>query len=222
MHAACPTGCPVSEPSPAPHQDPPTQASAWTNQTTQMYPSTLRNFIPVRRRWPGQSQPLQHHRLIAHLPHSLLENWTLGYSACILQQAFLDMSYVGNHGVKRLVIRDLNQAHAGGAPSAIAAQYPYLGFINFVSNSLRIHIQRVARPLSPLAIIMPEFVAGYTYSHPWTICPRTGMSSFPRTVTIRRGTFQQRLDIRHRLLLCDLPLPGEEDQEPMLENWQVQ
>src|SRR5579863_1878212 len=64
-------------------------------------------------------------------------NWTLGIEHAFTSNLSLDVAYVGNHGSRLPGIVDINQPTPGTTTGPLSAKYPYLGFIDFLSNLYR-------------------------------------------------------------------------------------
>jgi len=223
IDAACPTGCPGIGTITSTGIKIPGPSLAWTNQTTQIYPSNVTNFIQCGDGGPGNPSPCNITAFDRHYRTPYVENWTLGIQHAFSSKLSLDMSYVGNHGVKLVGIRDLNQAHAGGAPSAIAAQYPYLGFINFVSNLYGSTYNGLQGTLTARNYHGLEFVAGYTYSHALDYMSSNWNEFLPQdSYDPAAEHASSDYDIRHRFTLSvTYTLPEKKTRSQMLENWQV-
>jgi hypothetical protein len=62
----------------------------------------------------------------------------------------LEVAYLGNHGVKLLGLQDLNAPPLGGGPLPYA-QFPYLSYINYMSNMYRSDYNAMDSRLSSVA-----------------------------------------------------------------------
>jgi hypothetical protein len=89
----------------------------------------------------------------------------LGIQHAFANNLSLEVGYVGNRGERLLLFRDINQVDIATGVRPYAVPFPYLHFINQVSNgsyfkynSLQVTLtKRLSRGLS--------FLAGYTYGH---------------------------------------------------------
>jgi outer membrane receptor protein involved in Fe transport len=166
--------------------------------------------------------------------------WTLGVQHAFTNNLTVEAAYVGNHGRNLLGIRDLNQPPVGAgygpgcmAPPAnpaceaaaapFATKFPFLGFINFMSNQDEsnynaLQVSATARTFHGLS-----FVAGYTYSHAVddasndTFAPQAQDSTHPG---LEYGNSDY--DIRHRFTFSmNYALPGIKSFGQLLQGWNV-
>ncbi len=79
----------------------------------------------------------------------------------------LEVAYLGNHGVKLLGLQDLNAPPlgSGGGPLPYGTQFPYLAYVNQMSNMYRSHYNAMQVVLTQRASHGLSFTATYTYSH---------------------------------------------------------
>jgi hypothetical protein len=195
---------------------------ASTTQATPIYPSNVTNFVQCGDGGADPS-PCSITAFDRNYRTPYVENWTLGIQHAFSSMLSLEMSYVGNHGTKLVGIRDLNQAHAGGAPSSIAAQYPYLGFINFVSNLYGSTYNGLQGTLTARNYHGLGFVAGYTYSHALDYMSSNWNEFLPQdSYNPAAEHASSDYDIRHRFTLSvTYTLPEKKTRSQLLENWQI-
>jgi len=156
-------------------------------------------------------------------------NWNLNLEQTLWQSAALTLAYVGTKGDRLYSIRDINQnsyandtAGDGQSGRPLVNQYPYLSFIDMLSNgdssiyhALQVTVkQRTRRGL--------YFVAGYTWAH------SIDDSSSNRTFDIQdsnnpaaeRGNSSS--DIRHRFTFATTyELPSRRGYGQMLQGWRM-
>jgi hypothetical protein len=139
-----------------------------------------------------------------------------------IQHAFsgklsLDASYVGNHGVGLVGIRDVNQT------GLYSAQYPYLGFINVVSNIYGSTYNGLQTTLTARNYHGLDFVLGYTYSHALDYMSSNWNEFLPQdsfNTAAEHGSSD--FDIRHRFTLSvTYSLPEKKTRSQLLEGWQI-
>jgi hypothetical protein len=178
--------------------------------------------------------------------------WTVDLQRAITTNLSLDLAYVGNHGTKLLGLTDLNQpplgsgwdpATLGGCEAApgptncapnttaevaaepFARKFPYLGYINWMSNvgdsnynALQVTLtQRTSHGLS--------FIAGYTYSHALDMSSDNwgaGLVSPIDNANVGNLYSNSVFDLRHRFTLSTTyALPGKKGLGQILEGWSL-
>jgi hypothetical protein len=173
--------------------------------------------------------------------------WSLGIQRAITNSLSLDVSYVGNHATKLVGLSDLNQPPigsgwaAGGAlagctaapnvntcvpnagPQPFATQYPYLGYILWLSNSNESNYNSLQVALTQHAFHGLSYVVGYTFSHAlgespdnWSFISPIN-SANPREIY---GTTE--FDIRHRFTFSTTyEIPGRNAPGQLLKGWSL-
>ena len=178
--------------------------------------------------------------------------WTVDLQRAITTNLSLDLAYVGNHGTKLLGLTDLNQPPVGsgwdtgtlggceGAPGPtncapnttaevaaepFAKKFPYLAYINWMSNvgdsnynALQVTLtQRTSHGLS--------FIAGYTYSHALDMSSDNwgaGLVSPINNANVGNLYSNSVFDLRHRFTLSTTyALPGRKGAGQILEGWSL-
>jgi outer membrane receptor protein involved in Fe transport len=190
----------------------------WTTTSAQIYPSNVSSFLEC-----GNPTPCNTFSMDRNFKTPYVENWMLGVQHSFSSKISLDLSYVGNHAVKLTGVRDLNQPYAGGAPSAIAAQYPYLGNINYLSNQYGSAYHGLQTTLTARNYRGLDFVVGYTYSHGTDYQSSNWVALLPQdSYNLRAEHGSSDYDIRHRLTLSlTYSLPEKKTKTQLLEGWQV-
>jgi hypothetical protein len=140
----------------------------------------------------------------------------------------LQVGYVGGHGVKLYGVRDINQVVVAkddgseqlGRP--FNAEFPYLGFINFLDNGYTSSYQSLQATLTQHAWKGLNFVAGYTWSHSIDDVS-LNRAQQPQDSThpgLERASGDG--DLRHRLTLAlTYDFPSRRGLAHLLEGWQV-
>lgn len=165
-----------------------------------------------------------------------VSTWTVSIQHAFTNNLALDLAYVGNHGTKLLGLRDINQPKTPGDPLPFtencappigtgsgATCFPYLGFIDVLSNRDRSNynalqatlVQRISHGLS--------FIAGYTYAHAFDSASANWGGGVPLDSTRPQLQYASSdFDIRHRFTLTtSYALPGERSPLQLLEGWQI-
>jgi hypothetical protein len=210
----CTTGCPgIGTITSAGVKIPGSQLT-WTSttQATPIYPASVTSLVTC-----GNPSPCNITAFDRNYRPPYVENWTLGIQHAFSGKLSLDASYVGNHGVGLVGIRDLNQT------GLYSAQYPYLGFINFVSNIYGSTYNGLQTTLTARNYHGLDFVLGYTYSHALDYMSSDWNEFLPQNsfnTAAEHGSSD--FDIRHRFTLSvTYNLPEKKTRSQLLEGWQV-
>jgi hypothetical protein len=149
--------------------------------------------------------------------------WNLGVQHAFNNNLSIDVAYVGNHGSKLLGIRDLNQPALGTGIQPYAAQFPYLGAINFMSNLYRANYNGLQVTVTQHFSHGLSFTAGYTYSHGLDDSSTNQNQFLPQDSTHpEREYASSDYDIRHRFTLSmTYQLPHREFPGQLLKGWEV-
>src|SRR5207244_5695429 len=113
----------------------------WQDQSTAIYPSSVTGLVQCGdgntplggTPDPGPCDTFAMNR---NFRTPYVENWTLGIQHAFSGKLSLEATYVGNHGARLIGVVDLNQPDIANGSTAqpFAAQYPYLNYINYLSN----------------------------------------------------------------------------------------
>jgi hypothetical protein len=221
--AACPTGCAgignivttgVTIPGSGPG------GLTWLNQTTPIYPSSVTGLVQC-----SPASPCNTFAMERNFRTPYVENWTLGIQHAFSSRFALDVSYVGNHGTKLPGVIDLNQpAPTTGTPVLpFATQFPYLEYINYLSNIYGSTYQGLQTTWTARNYHGLEFVAGYTYSHALDDMSSNWVAFLPQDSTrplLDHASGDE--DIRHRFTFSiTYTLPEKKTKSQLLEGWQV-
>ena len=178
--------------------------------------------------------------------------WNVGIQRAITNSLSLDATYVGTHGGALPGIVDLNQAALGsgystaqltcttvsnadcGDPTAInqaaefatrpfAAKFPYLTYINELTNLDRSNYNALQVTLDQRAWHGLSFLAGYTYSHALDEASTNSFVAIPLNSANPNALYASSdFDIRNKLsLTTTYNIPGIKAPGQMLEGWQV-
>jgi len=190
----------------------------WVDQSTAIYPASVTGLVQC-----GNPDPCDTFAMDRNFKTPYVENWTLGIQHAFSGKLSLDLSYVGNHGVKLTGVRDVNQSPLGGGALPYSAQYPYLGYINYLSNLYGSTYNGLQATLTARNYHRLDFVAGYTYSHGLDYMSSNWVAFLPqdnRNPAAEHGSSDY--DIRHRFTLSlTYSLPEKKTKSQLLEGWQV-
>lgn len=202
----------------------------WQNQTTPIYPSSVTSllqcgdgaFIPGGLQNPGPCNTFAMNR---NFRTPYVENWTLGIQHAFSGKLSLESTYIGNHGVRLPGVVDANQPNifAGQTTQPFAGQYPYLNFINYLSNFYGSTYHGWQNTLTARNFHGLDFVLGYTYSHALDDLSSNWVAFLPMDSTrpfLDHASGDE--DIRHRFTLSiTYSLPEKKTKSQLLEGWQV-
>jgi len=158
-------------------------------------------------------------------------SWTLGIQHAFTTNLSLDVAYVGNHGTGLPGMRDINQgipnaaSVASGTPTGqpYATQYPYLGFIDVLSNLYRSNYNGLQTTLTERTSHGLSFTAGYTYSHALDDDSYNISPFLPQDSTHpEREYASSDFDLRHRFTFSlTYAFPSMKSPAQLLEGWSV-
>ncbi len=152
-----------------------------------------------------------------------ISTWTVGVQHAFTNNLALDVAYVGNHGSNLIGIRDINQPALGGAPGPFATQFPYLGFINMMSNLYRSNYNGLQVTVTQRLTHGLSFLAGYTYSHALDDSSTNQNQFLPQDSTHpEREYASSDFDIKHRFTLSlTYAIPGKKSFAQLLQGWEL-
>ncbi len=155
-------------------------------------------------------------------------NWSTNYSVGV-QHAFtnnlsLDVGYVGTHGDNLIGIRDSNQIDPTTGARPYAATFPYLKFINQISNFAHSNFNSLQATLTKRVSHGVSFTAGYTYGHGLdngSLNTQYGYMAQNTNNTAAEYASSD-FDIRHRFTFTTTySLPGKKGLGQLLEGWKI-
>ncbi len=212
----------------------PGSSLTWKDQTTAIYPSSVTGLVqcgdgqtpkataanpnPVQD--PG---PCDSFAMNRNFRTPYVENWTLGIQHAFSGKLGLDVTYVGNHGVKLPGVVDRNQADPTTGVTPFGAKFPYLGFINYLSNFYGSTYNGLQTTLTARNYHGLDFVVGYTYSHALDDLSSNWVAFLPQDSTrpfLDHASGDE--DIRHRFTVSvTYSLPEKKTKSQLLEGWQL-
>ena len=164
-----------------------------------------------------------------------VDTWMLDLQHAFSSNLSLEAAYIGNHGDRLIGITDVNQLNPQ-SPAEIACgqceatahrpygiQYPYLQFINYVSNLDRSNYSGLQMNLTARNFHRNSFVAGYTYSHALDEQPNNSSMILPQD-SLNPGALYGNagFDIRRRFTLSwTYNLPEKKMRGQLLEGWTI-
>ena len=149
--------------------------------------------------------------------------WTLSLQHAFSNTVSLETAYVGDHGDRLAGIVDLNQPNLATGVLPYATQYPYLAFINYLTNLDRSNYNGLQATLTARNYHNLSVVAGYTYAHALDDSSHNFGTVIPQDSTNPNAMYgDSDFDIRHRLTLSvTYDIPGKKSFAQLLEGWQI-
>jgi hypothetical protein len=206
----------------------PGSSLTWQDQNTAIYPASVTGLVqcgdgitpPGGVQDPG---PCDTFAMDRNFRTPYVENWTLGVQHAFSSKLSLDVSYVGNHGVRLTGVRDLNQPDPATGVRPFSGQYPYIGIINYLSNLYGSTYNGLQATMTSRNYHGLDFIAGYTYSHGLDYMSSNWVAFLPKDSTqpaLEHASSDY--DIRHRFTLSvTYALPEKKTKSQLLEGWQV-
>jgi len=215
----------------------------WQDQTTPIYPSSVTGAVQCGDGIGSDPGPCNSFAMNRNFRTPYVINWAMGVQHAFSGKLGLDVSYVGNHGVKLPGVVDLNQPAVGSGwtPAAIAAgaadggaeaaalpytlngKAPYLALINYLSNFYGSTYHGLQATLTGRNYHGLDFVAGYTYSHALDDLSSNWVAFLPKDSShplLDHGSGDE--DLRHRLTFSvTYTLPEMKTRSQLLEGWQL-
>jgi hypothetical protein len=179
--------------------------------------------------------------------------WNLDLQRAITPNLSLDLAYLGNHGVKLFGVRDINAPAVGSGYSAgnlaacsnpnptfvlancnngpdqaelgpFSSKFPYLQYIDQLSNLYRSHYHAVQASLTQRTSHGLSFTAAYTYSHATDDVSQNFGATIPlnNLAPDASNYGNSDYDIRHRFTFeLTYALPGLKTPGQILQGWQL-
>jgi hypothetical protein len=221
--AACPTGCAGVGNIVTTGITLPASSLTWVDQSTAIYPSSVTGLVQCGDGQGTNPGPCDTFSMERNFRTPYVTNWTLGIQHAFSGKLSLDASYVGNHGTKLTGVVDRNQADPATGALPFAASFPYLGFINYLSNIYGSTYNGLQTTLTARNYHGLDFVAGYTFSHALDDMSSNWVAFLPMDSTrpfLDHASGDE--DIRHRFTFSvTYSLPERKTRSQLLEGWQV-
>lgn len=153
------------------------------------------------------------------------ENWSLDVQRTLTNNLSLEVGYLGNHGVKLFGLADVNAPPqgSGGTPLPFGTQFPYLAYINQMSNLFRSHYNAMQVVLTQRASHGLSFTATYVYSHATDDNSSNDVCCIPlnnANPDLQYGNSDY--DLRHHFTLdVTYAIPGRKSPGQVLEGWEI-
>jgi hypothetical protein len=150
-------------------------------------------------------------------------NWNLSVTHAFTPNLSLEVGYVGNHGTNLTGIDDVNQANLATGVLPYAGSFPYLGFINDLTNGRISNYNGLQTTLTERASHGLTFTAGYTHSHVLDDGSENRMGPLPQDSTNPFAEYASSdFDVRNRFTFTTgYEIPGKKGYAQMLEGWKI-
>ncbi len=150
-------------------------------------------------------------------------NFNLGVQHQFGNNLSLEVGYVGNRGTQLVGFRDVNQANPATGVNPYGIQYPWLGFINVMSNDTHSNYNSLQATLTKRLSHGLSFIAGYTYAHGLDNGSLNRFGLLPQNSADPNAEYgNSDFDVRHRLTItASYNIPGIKGFAQMLEGWQI-
>jgi hypothetical protein len=158
-----------------------------------------------------------------HFKTPYVVNWSLGVQHAFGSNLSLEVGYVGNHGDNLLGITDLNMVNPATGDAPFAAKFPYLQYINYMSNYARSNYDSLQSTLTKRLSHGLNFVVGYTYGHGLDNGSLNRFGLIPQNSLNTAAEYgNSDLDVRHRVsITASYTIPGKKGFGQLLEGWKL-
>jgi len=173
----------------------------------------------------GSGSPCNLMAVDPNLKTPYVMNFSLGVTHAFTNDLSLEVGYVGNHGSRLTGFNDINQCapNVGNCVLPYASKFPYLGFINEMTNSVRSNYNSAQVALTKRMSHGVSFIAGYTYAHGLDSGSLNRFNLLPQNPKNPGADYgNSDFDVRHRLTFTGTyDIPGVKGFAQILEGWQL-
>jgi len=164
-----------------------------------------------------------------------VDSWNLSIQHSLTSNLTLEVNYIGNHGSGLPGILELNQINPQ-SPAEVAcqhceavadrpygAQYPYLAYIDYLTNVYTSNYNGLQTTLTGRGYHGLSFLIGYTYSHALDDSSSLYNMSLPQnSLNFKQDYGNSDYDLRHHLSISlSYDIPGKKSWGQLLEGWRV-
>ena len=156
-----------------------------------------------------------------HTPY--ITNWNLSVTHAFTNNLSLEVGYIGNHGTRLTGFEDLNQINPATGVRPYAGRFPFLSFINQMSNDSRSNYNSLQTTLTERVSHGLSFTGGYTYGHGLDNNSLSRFGALPQDSTNPGAEYASSdFDVRNRFTLtASYELPGKKGFGQLLEGWKL-
>jgi hypothetical protein len=150
-------------------------------------------------------------------------SWNVGVQHSFANNLSLELGYVGNRGERLVLVQDINEINPATGVRPYAAQFPYLNFINWISNGAHSKYNSLQATLTKRLSHGVSFLAGYTYGHGLDNGSLNRFGTLPQNSSNPALEYASSdFDIRHRLTLtASYEIPGPKGFGQLLKGWKI-
>ncbi len=169
-----------------------------------------------------------------HLRTPYVGTWNVNLQHVLASNLSVEAGYVGNHGTKLFGITDINQIQnrsaaeiacgycEDNADRPFGVKFPYLGFINQISNVYKSNYDGLQATLTERSFHGISLLAGYTWSHSLDQASDNRAPQAMDSTEPWREYGSSDFDIRHRLTVSfTYELPPMKSPVGLLRGWQI-
>jgi len=148
-------------------------------------------------------------------------NYNLGIQHQFGNNLSLEVGYVGNRGERLTGFRDINQPNVATSVQPYGTQFPWLNYINFMSNDVHSNYNSLQATLTKRLSHGLSFIAGYTYAHGLDNGSLNRFGLIPQNSSDPSTEYASSdFDVRNRFTLtATYNIPGIKGYAQMLEGW---
>jgi carboxypeptidase family protein len=150
-------------------------------------------------------------------------NYNLGIQHQFGNNWSLEVGYVGNRGERLTGFRDINQPNVATSVQPYGVQFPWLNYINFMSNDVHSNYNSLQATLTKRLSHGFSFIAGYTYAHGLDNGSLNRFGLLPQNSNDVNAEYASSdFDVRNRFTFTTTyNIPGVKGYAQMLEGWTV-
>lgn len=150
-------------------------------------------------------------------------NYNIGIQHQFGNNFSLEVGYVGNRGERLTGFRDVNQPNVATSVQPYGTQFPWLNYINFMSNDVHSNYNSLQATLTKRLSHGLSFIAGYTYAHGLDNGSLNRFGLLPQNSSDVNAEYgSSDFDVRNRFTLtATYNIPGIKGFAQMLEGWSV-
>jgi hypothetical protein len=171
----------------------------------------------------GDASPCNIMAVDPNLITPYITSWSLGVQHSFGSNLSLEVGYVGNHGSRLTGFRDINQGNVASGGAHQFPNFPYLNFINEISNDGRSNYHSLQTTLTKRVSHGLSFIAGYTYSHGLDTSSLNRTTYLPQDSSNPGAEYASGdFDMRHRFTFTTTyNVPGIKGFGQLLEGWKL-